>query len=227
MRHLAERLLVALPAYNEGDHLAKCLNQLSAIINVDHILVVSDGSTDDTADIARTLGVTVIEHKINRGKGEAIRSAISFALTHKFQWIVFLDADGQHPLDALPLFIELINNGDVDFILANRQNRSKVMPVHRQLSNGITSLIISLLIGQRIWDSQCGYRAVALNVIKSVDFHERGFQLESEMLIKCGKQGATFAHVPIQTIYNNASSSIHPFRDTINFINLVFKSLWW
>lgn len=219
--------LVAIPAYNEASFLKTMLEEISAYISVDHILVVNDGSTDATGDVARKTGVRVLEHPINRGKGAAIRSAMAYALQHRYPWLLFMDGDGQHPVQFVPRYLQRIRHNAADVILGHRAARSRSMPLHRQLSNGITSILVSLVAGgPRIYDSQCGFRALRVQSLQTLQLRQQGFQLESEVLIQLGRQGARFEQIPISTHYGAEHSSIHLIGDTLKFIKLIIKSLW-
>lgn len=224
---MQSRVLVAIPAFNEEKFIEPLLREISAIVPLDHIIVVNDGSTDRTRDIATSLNVKVIDHVRNSGKGEAINSAFFFARQAHFDWILFLDADGQHPPRYIAEFLKMIELNKVDVVLANRRDRRRYMPLHRQLSNGITSILVSLCAGQRILDSQCGFRAIRLAKLHKLEFQSTGFQVESELLIKLGKSGARFEHVPIRTVYGDETSSINVVRDTLKFAKLILKSFWW
>ncbi len=220
-------ILIALPVYNEEKFIGDVLRKIHAAAPNIPILVVNDGSVDETSRLIRRFDVHLVEHENNLGKGEAIRSAFSYALEKGYDWIIFLDGDGQHPPKHLRDFISEIIRGRADVVLGNRQKRAENMPVHRQLSNGITSVIISICSGQRIRDSQCGYRAVRIGAMKNIILKSQGFQVESEMLIKLGKAGASFSHLEIDTIYGGESSAIRLVDDTFKFIQLVLKSFWW
>lgn len=218
---------IAVPAYNEESTIESLIFDISAHIPVTRIVVVDDGSCDKTAELAEKCGAIVLRHNKNAGKGRAIQTAVEYGSDKGYQWIILMDADHQHPPSYLPEFLQAIQSHQVDVIMANRTDRKKHMPVHRQLSNGITSVMVSLSAGVRIHDSQCGYRAARLDKLKGMILSENGFQLESEMLIKLGRMHARFQEIPIQTVYAGEKSAIHPFRDTIRFVTLFFKSLMW
>lgn len=224
---MSQRILIAIPVFNEAKFIGRVLDELSAAAPNIPILVVNDGSTDGTAEIVKKYDVRYLEHQQNCGKGEAIQTAFSFARQQKFGWIIFLDGDRQHPPYTIVDFVEEINKNRSDVVLGNRRIRSVNMPFHRVLSNGMTSILISLCAGQRIYDSQCGYRAVRVAKMSSINFVSSGFQVESEMLLKLSKAGAFLTHVPIETIYGDESSSIHLVADTLKFIKLILSCLWW
>lgn len=220
------KVLAAIPASNEADAIEQCVRNVSAFVALDHILVVDDGSTDDTGARAQATGARVIAHSHNMGKGAAILTALSFAEQNRFDWIVFMDGDGQHPADRLPAFLRAIGEDRADLLIGNRRQRAARMPRHRQLSNGITSLMVSLWAGRRIHDSQCGMRAVSVSALRGIRLAERGFQLESEMLIKLIRRNVRVAEIDIETIYGNEKSSIRLAADTLKFMRLLLKCLW-
>ncbi|MDZ7371709.1 MAG: glycosyltransferase family 2 protein [candidate division KSB1 bacterium] len=220
------KTLIALPAYNEADHIVACLQGISAYQSLEHVLVVDDGSADATAELAERCGAQVVRHPQNLGKAAAILTAVAIARRGGYEWILFMDSDGQHPAQALPNFFCAIQNGFCTAVLANRIDRRN-MPLHRQLSNGITSIFVSLTGGRRIHDSQCGMRAFRLDRLNGLTLREKGFQLESELLIRLGRKGAVFNEIPIATIYTGQKSSIRPAGDTLRFIRLILRTLWW
>ncbi len=217
--------LVAVPAFNEAEYIEPLVTDLLEYLPAGHVLVVNDGSTDATGVLARRTGVRVIDHPVNRGKGAAIQTAIQFGRLNHFKWILFMDGDGQHRPESIPRFLSVIHTDAADAVLGDRRERHPNMPLLRQLSNGLTSVMVSLCAGTRIRDSQCGFRAIRLSCLPKISFRESGFQVESELLIKLGKSGARFAHVPIETIYGPRSSSIRPVSDTLKFVKLILKSV--
>jgi glycosyltransferase involved in cell wall biosynthesis len=224
---VAPSVLIAIPAFNEAKFIADVLGRISATTPNIPILVVNDGSTDGTCDVVRQFDVHLVEHQHNLGKGEAIKTVLNFAREKMVKWVIFLDGDGQHPPESLPDFMHHIGLNAADVVLGNRQTRTQDMPFHRQLSNGMTSILISLCAGQRVRDSQCGFRAVRLRCLTGIEFGTSGFQVESEMLLKLGKKGARFEHVPIKTLYGQESSSINLMGDTLKFVKLIINSFWW
>ena len=222
------KILVAVPVFNEEKSIAQLLFEIQNYFSRTDILVVDDGSTDQTADMLNDCPCQVVTHAYNRGKGAALLTAIDFALKKTYKWIICMDGDGQHSPRFLPDFCMAIAADRFDIIIGSRYERHKRMPFHRILSNGITSVIISLCVNKyRIKDSQSGYRALRLSQLDINAFHETGFQLESEMLIKSGRAGSRILQIPIDTIYNDEHSSINVILDTIKFIVLIIKSFFW
>ena len=221
------KVLIALPAYNEANFIDNVLFEIFKFAPKKDILVVNDGSSDSTGETAENAGVNVIHHHKNKGKGIALLSAFAYAKSKKYDWVVCMDGDGQHDPTQLAHVFRRIAATDAAIILGNRRGRNEKMPFHRLLSNGASSIIISLLSGnQRIHDSQCGFRAVQTAVINPTKLKERGFQLESELLIHIGRNGGRIEEIPISTVYGKESSSIHLIKDTMKFIRLVLIYLW-
>jgi glycosyltransferase involved in cell wall biosynthesis len=222
------RYLVAIPVFNEELFLDSLLFDIRKRFSWLDILVIDDGSTDQSRDLVKKHQVFTIHHLRNLGKGAALASAYHFALVHGYDWIITMDGDWQHDPKFLSSFIESIREDGCDVVIGNRIDRQQKMPWPRQLSNGITSIIISLFAGnQRINDSQCGYRAYRVQCIPIPLLKETGFQAESEIILRLGKMNCRFAHVTIDTRYGSEKSSIHPVFDTCKFLILVFKSFFW
>lgn len=224
---MKQDILIAIPVYNERRHIMELLDRITIHAPGIPVLVVDDGSTDGTPDVLTDKPVTLVRHERNHGKGAALLTAVDYAKSADYRWMITLDGDGQHPPEHLPAFMEAIQTHKSDLILGNRQSRSVSMPWHRRFSNGTTSIMVSLCCGRRIHDSQCGYRAVRVSALHPGDYRERGFQFESEMILRMGKQGSKITEIPVNTRYNGQSSSIHLIKDTLRFINLIIKSFFW
>ncbi len=230
----SERVLklgIIIPVFN-GDH-----NVLEKLIHLIFntcqnysfsILIVDDGSKAPL-QIPNHLNqkVDVLRHEINKGKGAALKTGFNyFAEVVPVDVILTMDADLQHPPEKIPAFIQKYQSGLGHIIVGYRNRSPKIMPLHRMVSNSLTSLIISLLTGQLIRDSQCGYRLIDQKILNNLELRENRFHLESELFLRAAEKRISIGFVPIATIYSNQKSSIRNVRDTLNFIALIFRYLW-
>jgi glycosyltransferase involved in cell wall biosynthesis len=223
-----DRFAAFVPAYNAATHIEEVLASIKRYIPPRNIIVVDDGSTDDTASAAERSGVLVVRHEANRGKGGAIRTAIERVSTlSDIDAVVMLDADGQHDPQEIPRFAEEFMKGTADIIIGNRMAARGGMPAIRVLTNRLTSAIVSLRAGQRIPDSQNGYRLVRASLLTRLDLVTSRYEIDSELVIKACQAGGIAASIPVSTIYGSETSSIRPFHDSVRFIALVMRSLFW
>ncbi|MCP4581734.1 MAG: glycosyltransferase family 2 protein [candidate division Zixibacteria bacterium] len=193
---------------------------------LDDILVVDDGSTDGTADIAWRLGVDVISHSINRGKGAALKAGFRHAIEHGYDAVITLDSDGQHDPKYIPEFLAAHERFQADLIIGSRMRDKADMPFDRRCSNYLTSRSLSLLLGRYIEDSQSGYRLISARLLKSISLKSDRFQLETEIIIKAAQAGFKIGSVPIKVIYGREfPSSIHRFIDTFRWVQMVLEEI--
>lgn len=224
-----DRFGAVIPALNAGRYLERVLEDVKRFIPPENIVVVDDGSTDDTVSAARRSGVKVISHPENRGKGEALKTGCShLAFSDEIDAVFTLDADGQHAPEEIPAFIAVYEEeGPWIIVIGSRMGSAEGMPFIRKLTNRFTSAVISARAGIRIDDSQSGYRLIDSGILREVELVTSRYETESEILIKAAKIRAKIASVPIRTIYADEQSTIHPLRDTIRFFMLVFRSFFW
>lgn len=220
-------LAAVIPAYNAGRHLAGVIERVAHHVPRERIVVVDDGSSDDTRAVAERAGVVVEAHPANRGKGAAIRSGLARAATLGVPYAILLDADGQHDPDEIPSFVAQARTSGADLVVGNRLEDSANMPWLRLATNHVTSAVVSLLAGRRVPDSQNGYRLVRLAHFQGFPLTTSRYEIESEMIIRAGRAGGTIASVPVRTIYGGEKSFINPFVDTWRFLRMVAKSVFW
>lgn len=218
---------VLIPAYNAEKTISELISQLSSLIQPPkNIIVVDDGSQDNTVQICENHKVRVIRNIENRGKGYVLKIGFkTFLEDSSTEYLLCLDADLQHPVSSVPDFLRVAENKQSKFVLGVRKDRLKSMPGHRVLSNLLTSYIISWFSGQDIKDSQCGFRLIHRDLLKKVKLAENGYQLESEMILNSAREGFLIDYVSIPTIYNDEKSYIGNFSDTFRFTRLIFREI--
>jgi glycosyltransferase involved in cell wall biosynthesis len=220
-----KKIGAVIPSFNVEHTISEVITKASQFIDISHIIVIDDGSFDQTAAIAQKTGVIVIQNGINRGKGFSLRRGFQHAIENDFEAIVTLDGDLQHDPIEIPNFIKHYQKTNADLILGDRTHDFSRMPLDRQFSNKTTSLLISLLTGQRVKDSQTGYRLIKTKILKKIKLVSNRYETESELLVKALLNGFKIAHVPIKTIYNDQPSHIHRLVDTLRFLKVVLNSL--
>jgi len=219
---------VLVPAYNAQDSIIDLLNQIKNVENPPaNIIVVDDGSLDKTKSLIENTNITVYRFEKNQGKGIALQKGFElFKSQTKDDFLICMDADLQHSPQAIKSFIKKSEKSDCPLIIGNREIKIGKMPVMRYLSNKITSYILSVLTGQKIKDSQCGFRLIPRNILKGNSFKETGFQFESEFILWCSKEKIPIEFVEIPTIYNSHGSSINHIGDTFKFIKLLIREIF-
>jgi glycosyltransferase involved in cell wall biosynthesis len=214
------RIAAVIPAYQEEKHVGEVAQRTRA--QLENVLVVDDGSTDATAERARSSGVDVVIHPQNRGKGESIKTGLRYWLERGSEWVVLLDADGQHLPEEISRFVDSVaSESDAKIFIGSRMGDTSAMPLMRRIVNGYMSGKISRVCGQQIPDTQCGFRMLHRDIIAEVLSGASRFEYETEMLIIASRKGHRVASVPITTVYSDEVSSINPVRDTVRFFKLI------
>lgn len=189
------------------------------------VLVVDDGSPDATAERAAEAGADVVRMAENGGKGTALWNGFLRARERGWEWVVAMDADGQHAPESLSRFLERVDGPD-GVVVGARKLSVPDMPWPRVCSNRLTTTLLSWQAGCRLWDSQCGYRMYRLEAVMGAGLPERGrFEWESEAIVRIARSGWSIGRIDVPTIYGDAGSHIRPWRDTVRFVRLWFR-LW-
>jgi glycosyltransferase involved in cell wall biosynthesis len=216
---------IIIPAYNAANTLNLLLARLLEFAPKHDIIVIDDGSTDNTAEAAKLSGVELIIHPYNRGKGAALRSGFDLALNKGYEAVITIDADGQHDPKYIPELKDIIRARHYDILIGSRRNGFGKMSFARFLSNSITTTVVSILAGTKISDSQSGYRIISTSVLKSVKLRTSRYQMESELLIKAARQGFKIGSLDITNIPGNTSHISH-LKDTLRFVSMALQTLW-
>jgi glycosyltransferase involved in cell wall biosynthesis len=217
----SERPILALiPAYEEGPRIGAVVGAARRHLPV---VVVDDGSTDDTADRAEAAGAMVLRQDPNAGKGAALRAGFRHALDAGAPAVVTLDADGQHDPAEIPAFLHRFGERRAELIIGQRDLRS--MPPVRRLSNTVGGLALALALGRSVPDNQSGYRLIGRTLMRALlASDESGFEFEVEMIARCLALGLPLDSVPIRTIYAGEPSHIRPWRHLREFVRVTRKA---
>lgn len=204
------RVVAIIPAYNEERTIGSVV--LRAMAHVHDVVVVDDGSTDATAQIAEAAGAIVVRHKRNRGKGAALNTGFYKARELDPDALVLLDADGQHLPNEVPNVLAPVLADEADIVVgsryigngnghANGNGNGNGVPRHRVVGHWAFTTLTNVTSGVRVSDSQSGFRALSWRAIQALNFSSDGFSVESEMQFLAGELGLRVAEVPITADY--------------------------
>ena len=206
------RLVAALiPAYNEAGPIGGVVEAVRR--HAETVLVVDDGSTDGTAEAARGAGAEVVSHRARSGKGVAIRTGLERLAGRGHRYILMLDADGQHDPEDAPRLIEAAETKGYDLVIGYRVLDPELSGVIRYYTNIVGCNTLSRWIGETLLDSQSGFRLVRASLLEGLELDARGFEIETEMLLKLCRRGARMGHARVRSIPPMRKSRLRPVRD--------------
>ena len=218
---------VLIPAFKEANHIAAVVREVRDYCPA--VIVIDDGSPDDTARLAAEAGATVLEHVRNQGKGAALQTGFDHARAHGYDLAITLDADGQHAPSDIPAFLQAYERTHSPVLVGNRMGDVATMPPLRRFVNRTMSALLSRVMGQHVPDSQCGFRLYHRSAFPqgACDAHSRRYAAESEILLHLSLQGCKIGAVTIQTIYGEEKSKVNPLTDTFRFFRMLrrFKKI--
>lgn len=205
------RVCAVIAAFNEEDAVGTVVSALAP--HVAHVVVVDDGSSDRTAQRAANAGAEVLRHDANRGKGAALRTGLAHVLPGPWSHVLFIDGDLQHDPADVPRL--LAAGAACDLVLAERTFVKGSMPTARYYSNRVGSRVLSGFIGLEVADSQSGFRLVRADCLRALRLTATGYEIETEMLIKLARAGASICRLPVAARYHvSRGSKLRSFRDT-------------
>jgi len=205
--HNRPKVIAAIPAYNEEKYIGTIV--LKARQYVDEVIVVDDGSTDQTANIARLAGASVILHQQNRGYGASVQTLLAEARKKSLDVLVLLDADAQHNPDEIPDLIKSILAGS-DLVIGSRERQRGNIPVYRQVGQRVLSHFSHILSGKKVVDSECGFRAFSPKAITELKLRQRGMAISAETIAAAADKGLNVTQIPVSAIYTKDGSTLRP-----------------
>lgn len=173
------------------------------------VVVVDDGSTDATSRVAGDAGAIVLRHDVNLGKGAALKTGFRRALELGAKAVVTLDADGQHLADQIPLFVQRWRSMPVDLLIGSRRHLFAGMLPRRRNANTFSAWAISRAAGVAIADSQSGFRLYSERLLREVELEGKGFDAESEVIVRAARRGFVVDSIPIELGFVNGVSTSH------------------
>jgi glycosyltransferase involved in cell wall biosynthesis len=212
------RVLAGIPAYNEARYVGSIV--LQARQYVDEVIVVDDGSTDNTARIAELAGATVIRHNQNRGYGAAVQSILAEAKKRNSDILVLLDADAQHNPNEIPALIKPISEG-FDLVIGSREAQKDKTPAYRRIGQKVIFRSSRLASKANISDSECGFRAFSQRAISELELKESGMAVSSETIVRAAAKNLKITEVPISNIYTMDGSTLNPIRHGIEVLSRI------
>jgi glycosyltransferase involved in cell wall biosynthesis len=207
-------LAIVIPAYRAAAVLPGVVARTRAAAPDARIIVVDDGSADATPSVAARAGALLVQHPENQGKGRALASGLAAAVVAGADVVVTMDADGQHPPEAVPLLVAALQAQGCDLVVGSRERTAR-MPRPRQLSNWLSSALVSRAMGLRIPDSQSGFRAMRRRVAEAVRPSGAGYEYETEFLLLAARRGFRIGAVAVPTVYDGAPSHFRYGADTL------------
>ena len=197
-----KKLSIVVSAFNEGPNIKNVLVILQKLPY--EVIVVDDGSTDATYEIASKLKVKsrklkVLRHKINLGKGAAMKTGVKYAFSEGVDAVIFMDADGQHKASDLQKFVKALEGG-YEIVFGSR-NMTYGVPLVRFLGNKLGSIFVNLLFGIYVSDIGCGFRGITKDAYKKIKWDSSGYAVETEMVVRTAKEKLKYCEVPVETLY--------------------------
>jgi len=218
-------LRVLVPAHDEAPRIARVV---AAAVRHLPVLVIDDGSADDTGSVAESAGATVLRQEPNQGKGAALRAGFAASIDAGFEAVVTLDGDGQHDPAEIPAFVGAYSRrtvaGHPTELIVGRRDFGR-MPLVRRVANALGTVTLSTAVGRWIPDNQSGYRMVGRRLMQAMlDSRENGFAFEVEMIAVCLREGWPLDWVAIRTIYADEGSHIDPRRHLREFLEVTRRA---
>jgi len=212
------RVLAGIPAYNEARYVGSVV--LQARQYADEVILVDDGSMDNTARVAELAGATVIRHHENKGYGAAIQSMLAEAKKRNPDVFVLLDADAQHNPNEIPAIIKPILEG-FDLVIGSREAQKDKTPRYRRIGKEVILRSARLASKTNVSDSECGFRAFSKRAISELELKENGMAISEETIVRAAEKNLRITEVPISNIYTMDGSTLNPIRHGVDVLSRI------
>ena len=216
------KILVAMPAYNEGKYISSLVAEARQY--GDKVLIVDDGSTDDTSETARLAGAIVIQHKENKGYGAAVQSILAEAKRIAPDILVLLDADSQHNPNEIPRLVKPISEG-FDLVIGSRKLLRDNIPFYRRIGQGVISYFCYILSGEKLSDSESGFRVFSRKAVGMLELREDGMSISAETVAKAAEKGLKITEIPISITYTRDGSTLNPVRHGFGVLSRIIAMI--
>lgn len=220
-----KKIIIAIPAFNEAGVIQDVITEIKKA-GYENIVVVDDGSSDETHRKAAAMGITALRHKINRGKGAAAKTAIEAAKLLGADIIVTMDSDGQHNPEDIKLLISPILSDGYDVVLGSRLKNSEGMPWYKIIHNKIGNFITWYLYGLWVTDSQSGFRAYSIEAATKINTRADRYEYDSEVIKEIYAYKLKYIEIPIEVRYTEYSMSKLHKQSLLNGIKTVYRMIW-
>lgn len=220
-----EIICVVIPAFNEANAIASVIQDIRAH-GIDMIIVVDDGSSDSTYEVAKSTGVIALQHKLNRGKGAATKTAITAAKALGATVVVTMDGDGQHEAKDIAALVAPLSANQADVTLGVRTLDRHLMPMHRRTANYIANVVTWQVHGLWVTDSQSGFRAFTREGLNLIDTRSDKYEYDSEVIREIFSHQLRFVEIPIHVRYTQHSTTKTQRQDIVNGLKTIGKMVW-
>ena len=211
-------IMVGMPAYNEEKYVGSVV--LRARQFADEVVVVDDGSSDRTVEVAKLAGATVVQHKKNSGYGATVQTVLAEAKKREPEVLVLLDADGQHNPEEITLLVDAISAG-ADVAIGSRKLKGEGIPTYRRFGQNVISFFTRVLSRSTLSDTESGFRAFSKKAISMLEPKERGMAISAETISEATVKGLKITEIPITAIYTSDGSTLNPVRHGASVLNRV------
>lgn len=211
-------LFIIIPAHNEKKHISGIIKRAKK--HSPNVVVVDDGSADNTSLLADKAGAVVLRHVVNMGKGAALKTGCDYALKKGAKILIAMDADGQHKPEDIPRFLKSLDKSDIVF--GSRVRRGK-MPAVFKFGNWFINKVNDTLFGVRLKDTQSGFRAFTAKAYKKIRWDSQNYSVEAEMIANVGRKDLKYSEIFIKTIYSDSYKG----TTVLDGVRIVINMIWW